>query len=37
MKPPNEKLLLIGQGIQTSFFNKSNKLKRADQISATVV
>jgi len=33
----NSKLLLIGQGMQTAFFNKSNKIKRADQISATVV
>jgi len=29
------KLFLIGQGIQT--VNKSNKIKRADEISATVV
>jgi len=36
MKPPT-KLVLIGQGMQTAFFNKSNKIKRADQISATVV
>jgi len=28
---------LIGQGMQTAFFNKSNKIKRADQISAAVV
>jgi len=28
------KLLLIGQGMQTAFFNKSNKIKRADEISA---
>jgi len=33
----NSKLLLIGQGMQTAFFNKSNKIKRADEISATVV
>ena len=33
----NSKLLLIGQGMQTAFFNKSNKITRADQISATVV
>ena len=33
----NSKLLLIGQGMQTAFFDKSNKIKRADQISATVV
>jgi len=32
----NSKLLLIGQGMQTAFFNKSNKINRADQISATV-
>jgi len=25
------------QGMQTAFFNKSNKIMRADQISATVV
>jgi len=31
------KLLLIGQGMQTAFFNKSNKIKRADQISAPLV
>jgi len=33
----NSKLLLTGQGMQTTFFNKSNKIKRAEQISATVV
>jgi len=32
----NSKLLLIGQGMLTAFFNNSNKIKRADQISATV-
>jgi len=31
------KLLLIGQGMQTAFLNKSNKIKRTDQISVTVV
>jgi len=33
----NSKLLLIGQGMQTAFFSKSNKIMRADQISSTVV
>ena len=33
----NSKLLLIGQGMQTAFSNESNKIKSADQISATVV
>jgi len=33
----NSKLLLIGQGKQTAFFNKSSKIKRADQISVTTV
>jgi len=33
----NSKLLLIGQGMQTAFFNNSNKIKMADQISAAVV
>jgi len=33
----NSKLLLIGQRMQTVFFNKSNKIKRVDQISATIV
>jgi len=33
----NSKLLLIGQGMQTAFYKKSNKIKRADQTSATVV
>jgi len=33
----NSKLLLIGQGMQTEFFNKLNKIKRAEQISVTVV
>ena len=33
----NSKLLLIEQGMQMVSFNKSNKIKRADQISATVV
>jgi len=33
----NSKLFLIGQGMLTAFFNKSNKIKRADQISATVI
>ena len=32
----NSKLLLIRQGMQTAFFNKSNKIKRV-QISATVI
>jgi len=27
----------MGQGMQTAFFNKSNKIEKADQISATVV
>jgi len=27
----------MGQGMQTAFFNKSNKIKRTDQISAAVV
>jgi len=34
MKPPIQ-LFLIGQGMQTAFFNKSNILKRTDHISAT--
>ena len=29
--------LLIGRGTQMAFFNKSSKIKRSDQISATVV
>jgi len=33
----NSKLLLIGQRMHMAFFNKSNKIKRADQVSATVV
>jgi len=33
----NSKLVLIGQGIHTAFFNKSNEIKRADHISAAVV
>jgi len=33
----NLKLLLIGQEMQTAFFNESNRIKRADQVSATVV
>jgi len=33
----NSKLLLIGQGMQMAFFNKLNKIKRANQISPTVV
>jgi len=33
----NSKLLLIRQGMQMAFFNKSNKIKRADQIAAKVV
>ena len=34
---PNSKLLLIGQGMQTAFFNKSNKMiKSLIKISATV-
>jgi len=36
-KTSNSKLLLIGQGMQTAFFNKSKKFKRADQSSAAVV
>ena len=33
----NSKSSLIGQGMQTAFFNKSNKITRTDQISATAV
>jgi len=33
----NSKLLLIGQEMQTVFFNKLNKIKRVAQVSATVV
>jgi len=36
MEPPIQ-LLLIWQGMQTVFFNKSNTIKRTDQISGTVV
>jgi len=34
---PNSKLLLIRQGMETAFFNRSNKIKRSYQISPTVV
>jgi len=37
MKPPIKKSQLIGQRMQTALFNKPNNIKRADQISATVV
>jgi len=37
MKPPIQNYCLIAQGMQTAFFNKSNRIKRADQISATLV
>jgi len=37
VKPPIQKLLFIGQGMQTAFFKKSNRINKANQISATVV